>query len=225
MEFLKLRAELEADRTWRQDEIRFFQNQGAALNEIEKEQFRRAIILLLYAHFEGFCKVAFILYINAINEANITCGEAHYAIAAAALADLFNNLRNPDKKSAEFRHQLPDDTKLHRFAREREFIERTNEFEKRPVKIQDTIIDTESNLKPIVLRKILYRLGLPDEEFKVFEGEIFKLLGYRNQIAHGQLKTGIKEKDYEKLKKTTYKIMDQITIEIMEALKNKCFLR
>jgi HEPN superfamily RiboL-PSP-like protein len=43
----------------------------------------------------------------------------------------------------------------------------------------------ESNLKPVVLRKILFRLGFPPETFASHEGTIHRLVNRRNNIAHG----------------------------------------
>ncbi|MFN9836724.1 MAG: MAE_28990/MAE_18760 family HEPN-like nuclease, partial [Pseudanabaena sp.] len=51
-------AQIEAEQTWRYDEIRFFQNQATNVPLDKQDQFRRVLILLLYAHFEGFCKFA-----------------------------------------------------------------------------------------------------------------------------------------------------------------------
>jgi MAE_28990/MAE_18760-like HEPN len=63
MNLVQLRAELEADQAWRRDEIRFFQNQTARLNAEEQQNpFRRVLILLLYAHFEGSSRFALTLY-------------------------------------------------------------------------------------------------------------------------------------------------------------------
>src|SRR5574337_1061994 len=160
MNIPELWAEIEAEQEWRQSEIRFFQNQILNItSEKEQDKFRRVLILMLYAHFEGFCKFAFNLYIDAVNREGITCAEVNFAIAAASLNDLFVSLRDPLKKCSGFKRELPDDTTLHRFARDREFLEQYVEFEKRLVSIPDEVIDIESNLKPIVLRKILYRLG------------------------------------------------------------------
>ena len=53
MDFDSIRAELEQDLAWRVDEIRFLQNQGSALGEDDKRRYRRALVLILYSHFEG----------------------------------------------------------------------------------------------------------------------------------------------------------------------------
>jgi hypothetical protein len=221
----KLWAEIESDLEWRINEIRFFQNQAGSINEDKQDQFRRAIILLLYAHFEGFSKFAFTLYIESINGESIKCSEVNYSLAAAALSDFFSALRNPNSKSEIFKNRLPDDSKLHMFAREKEFVENISDFEMNVVKIPDDFIDTESNLKPVVLRKILFRLGFPHDQFSDIEGMIDKLLNFRNNIAHGQMKEGIDEKSYLSIRDSTFHIMKQIESNIMDALSNQSYLR
>jgi hypothetical protein len=226
MNLAELRAELEADRAWREEEIRAFQNRGAMIDdEGELDRFRRALVLLLYAHYEGFCKVAFTLYVSAINSAGISCGEATYAIAAASLSDVFRNLRNPEKKSDLFRRQLPDDAKLHQFAREREFIEHTVDLNNRAVRVPDDVVDTESNLSPIVMRKNLFRLGLRHDQFDLHSANINQLLGVRNAIGHGALKDGVKEALYLKLRASTFEIMSDLAIGIMKALSERAYVR
>ncbi|HXL21340.1 MAG TPA: MAE_28990/MAE_18760 family HEPN-like nuclease [Candidatus Dormibacteraeota bacterium] len=226
MNFAQLYAELEADRAWREEEVRTFQNRGAKLdNENDRRRYRRALVLLLYAHYEGFCKFALTLYASAVNRSGISCGKASYAIAAASLADLFRDLRNPEKKSSIFRRVLPEDAKLHRFAREHEFIELAAELEKRPVNIPDDAVDTESNLTPVVLRKNLYRLGLPHDKFDSHKSEINKLLGVRNGISHGSLKDGVEEKLYRELRSATYSIMSGLSTDLMKALHDSAYRR
>ena len=219
-------AEIEAEQAWREEEIRALQNMMATLpTEEERSKFRRTLVVMLYAHFEGFCKFAFSLYVREVNNARITCGGATYAIAAASIADVLEALRNPQKKCDEFRHSLPDDEKLHRFARDREFIERTTEIESRIVEIRDDIVDVEDNLKPVVLRKILYRLGLPHTQFDQIEGQIHQLLNYRNGIAHGSFRDGIPQNRYDGIYKAVYGIMNTVKREILAAISARRFLR
>lgn len=221
-----VRAELEADQAWREEEIRLFQNRGAAItDEEELRRYRRALVLLLYAHYEGFCKFAFTLYADAVNRAGIKCGEATYAIAAASLSEVFRNLRNPQMKSDLFRRLLPDDTKLHQFAREREFIEQTAAMENRPVRIPDQVVDTESNLTPTVMKKNLYRLGLPHDQFESYDGDINRLLRIRNGISHGELKEGVATTLYEQLRTATFEIMSRLSAGIMKALSERAYAR
>jgi MAE_28990/MAE_18760-like HEPN len=226
MNWDQLYAELESDREWREEEIRTFQNRGAKLeSQSDQERYRRALVLLLYAHYEGFCKFALTLYASAINRSGIVCGKAEYAIAAASLASVFRDLRNPNKKSDIFRQSLPDDAKLHQFAREREFVERTAELEKLPVKISDDVVDTESNLSPTVLKKNLYRLGLPHQKFDTYSGDINKLLAIRNGISHGSLRDGVEEKLYRQLRSSMYSVMTGISVDLMKALHESAYAR
>jgi hypothetical protein len=125
----ELWAEIEADQTWRLDEIRFFQNRLPELQTTdEQNQYRRALILILYAHFEGFFQFALAHYIKAINTRAPMCRDAQPALAASTMSEVFRELRNPDSKCNEFRHTLPDDSKLHRFARDKEFVEKFEAF-------------------------------------------------------------------------------------------------
>jgi hypothetical protein len=225
MEISDFRAQLEVEHTWRQDEIRFFQNQCAGLQKIEdQEQFRRALVLMLYAHFEGFCKFALNLYVSAINDLGIKCSDAHKALVVATLNDVFTSLRNGEKKAPEFKRELPEDTKLHRFALDIEFIERAVAIMERIVKIPDGVVDMESNLKPIILRKNLFRLGLPYKPLEASEGNISKLLEYRNKIAHGESKAGIKREAYDDLSASSFKVMTMITQSVTDAFSNKHYL-
>ncbi len=226
MNIAALRAELEADQAWRRDEIRFLQNQASLIGNVAQQAlFRRAVVVLLYAHFEGFCSFALNLYVNAINQTGISCGEANHALAAASLADILAALRDPTRKCDQFRNALPDDTQLHRFARDREFLERSSEWDSTPVRIPESVIDTESNLKPIVLKKNLYRLGLPHDRFSCVDGEIHRLLNTRNKIAHGETKSGVDYGEYEALRTAVFFIMDEVTLEVTRALREKAFLR
>lgn len=226
MDLEALWAEIEADQFWRMEEIRFFQNRVSELtNQEEKEQFRRVLVLLVYAHFEGFCKFAFLHYIKAVNREGIRCGDASYAIAAASLYDLFQSLRYPEAKCPEFRNTLPDDKKLHLFAREREFVQRANNFEERFVIVPDDVVDTESNLEPIVLRKNLFKLGFRHDQFESIEGDIHTLLNFRHKIAHGELKSGIRDDQYNKVYEAAITIINQVKRDVMKGLEEKWYLR
>lgn len=219
-------AEVEEDQAWRMNEIRFFQNECQKLEIQQKQdQFRRAIVLLLYAHFEGYCKFVFSAYINVINNLNLKCHDVNFSLAAASLATLFEGLRNPASKSPLFQRELPDDAKLHRFARDREFLERTSSYGQTPVVVPDSVIDVQSNLKPVVLKKILFRLGFRHDQFDEIQGTIHQLLNYRNRIAHGEMKDGIEKDRYEALRDSTFHIMRELKSCIMNALNDRIYLR
>lgn len=112
---------MEAERAWREEEMRFLQNQCKDLSDGDREVLT-CVILMAYAHVEGFTKFALLSYIRCVNSSGLRCDEVVDSIAAASLNDVFLALSNPEKKSDLFR-DVPDDTALHRFARQREFVE------------------------------------------------------------------------------------------------------
>ncbi len=219
------RAELEQELSWRIGEIHFFQNQCERMSrEEEKDQFRRALVLLLYSNFEGFCKFALTLYLTAVNNAGVECRDAEHAIVAASLSDVFASLRDAAKKAPEFKNDAPDDAKLHRFARDREFVGRAFDLLRRKVAIPESAVDTESNLNPVVLRKNLYRLGLPYGQFAAMDGDIHRLLNIRNKIAHGESRQGVPERSYRDLKEAAFRIMNGISSGVTQACSEQWYL-
>ncbi len=225
MDLSSLWAQIEQEQTWRTDEVRFFDNLVSKVTESDKDRLRRANILLLYAHYEGFCKFAFSLYVDAINGEGLECLDANYALVAVTLDTVFRELRNPEGKATEFKGSAPDDKKLHIFARDKEFLKKIADFDKRKISIPEGIVDTESNLKPTVLRKNLYRLGFRHDSLEFLEGYIHILLRTRNEIAHGAHGIGVVQGKYERVRDATFEIMNQVKRFVMNALKEKEYLR
>tara|TARA_R110002012_G_scaffold260822_1_gene442568 strand:+ start:6024 stop:6707 length:684 start_codon:yes stop_codon:yes gene_type:complete len=219
-------AQMEQEQQWRTDEIRFFDNQASRMEGISnQDRFRRANILLLYSHYEGFCKFAFNLYINSVNSAGLFLADVNYSLVAASLSTVFKELRNQAAKAVEFRNTLPDDSKLHVFARDKAFLENISQYEGRGVSIQDTVVDTESNLKPAVLRKNLFRLGFRYDGLRPIEGDIHTLIGIRNEIAHGASSRGIPADEYLKFREAAFNVMNEIKRYVMNALQNEEYRR
>ena len=70
-------------------------------------------------------------------------------------------------------------------------MEELDNFMNQKLHIQDSLIDTESNLWYIVLQKNLYKIGLPVDIFNDVKNDINGLVNRRNSIAHGNFKSGI----------------------------------
>jgi hypothetical protein len=141
------------------------------------------------------------------------------------LSDLFQALRDASSKCKEFAKALPDDTALHRFARDREFVEVAWQIANRTVQISsDDVVNTESNLKPVVLRKILYRLGLDPTLAQPWESAIHQLLHRRNDVAHRTAKSGLEEKDYTKLEQAVMLVVDDLVKAISQSVAKRHYL-
>jgi len=68
VDFAELRAEMETEREWREVEMRLFRNQVAALStEDQRRIARKALVVMLYAHFEGVTKGLLSMYVNRLN--------------------------------------------------------------------------------------------------------------------------------------------------------------
>lgn len=226
MKLADIRGQLEAELTWRQDEMRLLRNQLSNMDkEDEKKRFRKALVVMLYSHYEGFCKMAFLIYTNAINQEKILCSSANDFIVTLSFADIFRALEIPDAQCKIFKPKLPDDTKLHRFCRQVNFISELNNFLGIQANIPDSVVDTESNLKREVMRKILFRLGFPYDVFEKHEYQIKELLDARNDIGHGKYVSGIDEETYLKFENFVYEIMSELRDLLMQGLSDQVYLK
>jgi hypothetical protein len=218
--------EIEADRAIREREIRLVKNCAIrSLRAYECDMFSRSTVLLTYAHLEGFCKFSFSTYVSAINRMKLACSNASYALVAASLTNLFAALRNPGSKHPVFARSLPDDSKLHLAAREREFVEKWDAIVNMRIELPDTTVDVESNLSSTVLKKNLFKLGLDYPIVDTQKPQLDKLLGIRNAIAHGDsLKIPTKH-EIDEYAASAFSVMRFVQYEIFNALKNQAFLR
>jgi hypothetical protein len=222
-----IRAEIEVEREWREKEIRLLKN-FVEMNENEesRKRLRKALVVMLYAHFEGICKTILCLYVDFLNNQNLKIGAVDSAIAAASLTDFFKALKNPNSKHQFFKKPYPDDSELHGFARDKEFIESISEYNSLDVRLNsEYIVNVESNLKPAVLKKIVFQLGLDYLSLRQVDGGISKLLNFRNEIAHGVRKEGLEKSDCELLEKDVRFVVDELVSFVSKAITHKEYLK
>ncbi|MEI3612495.1 MAE_28990/MAE_18760 family HEPN-like nuclease [Pseudogracilibacillus sp. SO30301A] len=129
---LDIRAQLEEELTWRRDEIRLLHNQLGYVLEDDQKRFRKALIVMLYSHFEGFCSTAFQIYIKAINEEALKRKQLNNNLAANSFADVFKAYENPHLKTKEYRkifkNDPPEEKAIEKFSRQIYFVENLNQF-------------------------------------------------------------------------------------------------
>jgi hypothetical protein len=191
----------------------------------EKNMIKRSLVLVAYAHLEGFCKFSLFSYTAALNSLGINCCDASIPVAAASLSKVFAALRDPQSKHPVFRRRMPDDAQLHLAAREQIFLESFHEVSSGKLEIPDRVVDTKSNLSPDVLRKMLFQLGLSYSTVEQHQSNLAKLLGIRNAIAHGdrlRVPADLELADYIA---SAFAIMAFLQNEIFVALQNQVYLR
>ncbi len=227
MNLADIRAELEDELEWRTEELRFFKSQLFRLrSKDECDRHRRALVVMLYSHFEGFWKAAFSIYVKAVNAEKILCKDANYNLFAATLFNLLACLSDQKAKHPFFRSKAPEDAKLHQLYRQIEFLSNLPDVDTTEVDIPaDKIVDPESNLKPDVIRKNLFRLGFQHDLFQSKEGRVHELINKRNAIAHGSTRLGIEKEDYDNLEIAIVDIMSDVIILLFDSLRRKKYLR
>ena len=220
-----LRIQFESELAWRQDELAFMKNQFNNIEDNKRDKYRKSMVLMLYSHFEGYTKIALQMYLQYINDMEILLTEANANLQASALKKEFNAYDNLDKKGKIFKKDLPhEDEKIHRLFRRVEFVEKFDEFRNKILKIEDDVIDTESNMWYVVLQKNLYRCGLPVDLFEEQKEAIDALVNRRNSIAHGNNRAGVSKEEYEKWESQTYEVMGNMIRILFDCAVNKRFL-
>lgn len=155
----ELRAALELELAWRQEELAFFKNQLNDIIEENKNKYRKSLVLILYSHMEGYIKICLHSYIQYINSQNLKRRDVNTGLMVASMHKEFIAYENSDRKCEFFRRELPDDVRLHRLYRRVDFMEKVEDFKDQELAIDDRVVNTESNLWYIVLQKNLYKVG------------------------------------------------------------------
>jgi hypothetical protein len=220
-----IRAQLEEDQGWRIDEMRKLGNLLSDIaSEEDRDVYRKLLVVMLYSHYEGFCKIALSIYAQALNNEELLCSEVEDLLVASSLSNAFKMLDSNDMKHPLFKRNAPDDSRIHRLYRRVEFIGSFSELLCRRVELPiDDVVNTQSNLTYIVLIKILYQLGIPYQTLKEREGGIGSLLSIRNAVAHGDRLKGITASRYQELRDLTFGIMKELSELIMSSLLNQVY--
>lgn len=223
----ELRELLEDELLWRTEEINFFKRQLTNLvEEDEKKKYRKSMVLILYSHLEGFIKSALINYARYLNGLGKKREEFDFALIATSMNKEFKAYENKNSKSPLFNNKkVPSDASIHGLYRRVNLLESSSILLSQPLIIEDTAVDTESNLWYIVLQKNLYRLGLPMDMFEEYKSDIDNLVNRRNTIAHGSRTDGVTEREYKKWEDSIKNVMENIVRKIYFYANNEKYLR
>lgn len=223
----ELRELLEDELLWRFEDINFFKMQLTNLEkEDEKRRYRKSMVLILYSHLEGFIKSALLYYVQYLNSLRKRRDEFDFNLIATSMNAEFKAYDNKNIKSTLFNNKkVPSDSEIHNLYRRVNLLESSSNLLSQTLYIDDSAIDTESNLWYVVLQKNLYRVGLPTEMFADYKKDIDGLVNRRNTIAHGKQTHGIDESEYQKWEDSTKNIMECIVKKIYFYANNERYLR
>ncbi|WP_431042643.1 MAE_28990/MAE_18760 family HEPN-like nuclease [Streptomyces sp. P1-3] len=218
-----IRATLEGEMTWRRNEVRRLRNmQSLDISQDSRESLRRALLVMLYAHLEGYTKFSLEQYAETINRASLTVAEGRKQLGAACLTERFKNYRSPeigdplDPAGARARQVLKD----------ADFLEELMNLQGRRISLNvDHVTSADSNLSPAVLRRNLAMLALDDAEIHRFTGALDGLLKLRNGIAHGERMNLPSDPSFVKLEGRIFALCDSLTLLIYQSVRDEAFRR
>lgn len=202
--------QIEEDLNWREAELASFKIliSSAPKGSVRESTLLRAIWVLLYAHYEGFCKFAWDLYLDALEKEKVPRSACRDNIACLSLINDFKQLRGD-------------------LASESIWSFCTSEFPRlmsEPAKFQIKL-ETEHNLWPNIFRENTQKIALPTAIIDEHATRIKTLVARRNEIAHGQ-KMIIKDIDeYQKYEDSVLLIMHELAVNIIDALEGKKHLK
>lgn len=224
MDAASIRAELDDERLRRIGEMSFLRNiQSGIAKPEDRERFCRAMVLMLYAHLEGFAGFALTAYVKAVNVARIPAKDAHPMIMAASWHKLFGEIISPVRDHVFGKYKLPDAADLRAPAARCYFACEIRSLLEAVVVVPDEVVDTESNLNAQVLRKNLYRVGLAPEIVDAWVSCIEQLVSRRHRIAHGEDMRPVEEAKYDVMFRAAVNVMEALSSEIMSALVDRRF--
>ncbi|WP_189097238.1 MAE_28990/MAE_18760 family HEPN-like nuclease [Streptomyces kronopolitis] len=215
-----MRAQLEEDMAWRLDELRHLFNH--LLGDVSPEEASvyslRAILVMQYAHLEGFTRNALSLYVSAVNSRSLPVKQLKPELMAAALAIEFDTLRKgagvseEGKLTSRARHQIS-------------FVKRIQELSDGPVSIAaEVAVSMEMNLGSDVLKRSLVSLGIPvDRVAKEQYSSIEFVKRVRNDIAHGSRKEKISGGMFSVHMKKCEEFMNGLSRVLTQALSEEWF--
>lgn len=219
-------SELEEDKGKRLEEIAFLENIcGSLETEDEQDRFRRSILLMLYAHYEGFAKLAFEIYRRHLNESALVGGQVRSVLATCLFQEVLRGVRSPESAKNFLPDAIKEIKELRALGLEVEIVERSRSLLGATIEIDEKFISVEDNLWPVVLKKVLFRLGLPHDLFDTHEGSIKALVNRRNGIGHGAETRGVDVSVYGTMKNAVLDVMNTIQVRIVDAIENELYLQ
>ena len=205
---MNLATELERDLDWREAELASFKRVVSASPEgsVRHVALLRAMLAFLYAHFEGFCLMAWDLYLEAIHDSKVVCGDLKPPLVCLSVEQDFRSLRGDTSSSSLWDFCTNVYPSL---------LTSVAEF---PVRLE-----TKSNLWPDLYCRNMKKAGLPIGLMAEHIPRIRSLVSRRNDIAHGQ-KVGLRNlAEYQPYEEAVLLIMYDLAVAILETIKAEDF--
>lgn len=207
---MSIESVLEADLDWRAAELAALRIQVATApsGSLQESAGLRAIWIMLYAHYEGFCKYAIDVYLDTLEGEGLQRSVCNDVIARFSLEKRFRDFRSDTASSScwnFFTAALPA------------ALTDQLRFEVRP--------QTKSNLWPSLLRENCDAVGLSITTLNEQESKLKTLVGRRNDIAHGQKNVIRNLPEYKKYEDAAFTVLYALALDISEAVASRRHVR
>lgn len=201
--------QIEADLDWREKELAILRKQliHTVVGSPQERTFLRTNLAMIYAHYEGFCKFALGVYIDALEQLALKRVDLKWPLAAQSLKKLHVEMRSI-AEPGEFFTKLLTGIDLH--------LNQKAEYE-RP--------DNIANLWPDLLMRWQTNLGLQCSAVLSEKARLDTLVTSRNQIAHGKNLTVANRAELDKHSHAATLAMHEVAIGISDALEKKLYHR
>jgi hypothetical protein len=193
---------LDEEFAWRRKELSAVRADLVSATGLSRNALLRAATALLYAHWEGFVKVASEAYLEYVGRRRLRYSELSPGFLALALRNRLRLFAGTDDASAHIAFVEFVFGELHGHAR----LPRLG------------VIKTGANLNSKRLKMIVLTLGLDYSAFELKENLIDnQLLDWRNKIAHGRLFCPTQD-DFELLYQETTGLLRNLKDQISNAI-------
>ncbi len=196
------------DLAWREAELASMKKQilEVAPGSPAHRVLLRAALALLYAHYEGFCKIAWEIYIEALSKSGLRRLDCRPQIACFSMQRAFRELRGDLSPGAIW-----------------EFCTKTfRELLSQPLEFGGTP-DTRSNLYPDLLSANCDLLELPHGAADSHALRLSALVSRRNDIAHGTKHDVRDLEEYIEYEDVVKLVMYELGLGVIDALQEESY--
>lgn len=203
-----LAKQLEADLEWRFHEVDVIRRKHSqCANEKEQKIIVKCLVLMLYAHWEGFVKHALALYVDALTRTGARRREVVDNLVARSLQATLNKLAN---RSIVVRA---------------DFVAALNDLMEATLSFEQPDINTKANLKSHVFRDLLTDFGVHVDDALVHELTIDTLVDRRNDIAHGTRAEIEELQVFNRFYGQIRELMEALAVALDDMMDNRAYLK
>lgn len=202
-----LSSELTKDLKWREEEMAVMRKQLYLSTQggMQERVLLRASLAMIYAHYEGYCKFAIEIYLDALHKLKLPRKDFVWKLASYSLREFHEELQQASSANEFFT----------------DFLFKFNEKLDEEATFND--VPKTSNLWPEILIRWLDELDLQSDCVKDEETRLESLVRNRNQIAHGK-KLVVKDRvELDKYANAALIAMHEVAVGVVGALELKSY--